>query len=309
MADKLLSLDSYQGELIQQGLLPEAPGMPVVENVLYVKPWRVRAEVTAPANLKGSLFLYDGNRMVMWWPHELFGISVTGLPHPSREEVVAAVKNEVKDALDHYAFSLTPDQEVAGYSTSRWQVLPLRHEPYRMKHTSWVYDRYALPLKMAFQEDGKSWYSYEFRHITFGVPVTPDAFNFTFPENAVVFKWDMQSAGISLEEARLKMNFTIMQPTWLPADHHLQKIVPGESCLPMIAFQYSHGASILTLTEMRNWVPLPRFGKAVTIGKHTGWLYFAGSYSVLSWSSNNTQLTLVGNLSFPQIIRIAQSVR
>lgn len=311
MADSLLALESYHGQLQQTGLLPGQPATPVVQDVWYERPWKVRAEVTAPAALKGSLFIYDGSQMIMWWPQELFGIRVRGLKSPGRDELVAHIDRQVKDAMDNYAFALTPRQKVAGHDTSRWQVLPLNQSPYRMPHTSWNYDAYALPLKMEFSENGKPWYGYAFTRIEFGLPVPASTFDFSFPENAVVFDWDMASTGISLEEARRKMNFTVMQPTRLPAGHALRKIVRGEHCLPMIAMQFDRGASVLSLTQSRavGADPLPHFGKPIRIGDSTGWLYFAGNYSVLSWVREKTVLTLVSNLSFPQVIAIARSVQ
>lgn len=310
MADSLLSLQSYHGRLVQYGLLPDAPATPVVEDVLYAKAWRVRAEVTAPDSLKGTLFIYDGQQLLMWWPQELFGIRVRGLQNPDRDAVVAHIDHEMKNAMDHYAFSLAEGQQVAGHAVSRWRMLPLKNEPFRMQHTSWIYDPYALPLKMVFTDAGKPWYSFEFTKIDFDVPVPGDAFSFSFPENAVVFDWDMSSPGMSLQEAQRTMNFTVMQPARLPAGHALRKIVRSSHCLPMLALQYDHGASVLSLTESRAFAKdqVPRFGKPVKIGSSTGWLYFAGSYSVLSWVRDRTLLTLIGNLSFPQVIAVARSV-
>lgn len=309
MADNLLSLESYHGELHQRGLLPDAPQTELVQDVLYARPWRVRAEVTAPADLKGTLFLYDGEQMVMWWPQELFGIRVRGLKNPARDEVVAHIDREMQNAMDNYAFALKANQKVAGHAVSRWQMLPLTQAPYRLPHTAWMQDDYSLPLKMEFLDKGRPWYGYEFSKIDFNVPVPTDAFAFDFPENAVVFEWDMQAPGLSLEAAQRKMNFSILQPQQLPTGFVLRKLVPSSHCLPMLALQYDHGASVLTLTESRAVLPLPRFGKPVTIGESTGWLYFAGNYSILSWVQGKTALTLTSNLSFPQVIAIARSVR
>lgn len=309
MADSLLAMESYRGQLQQRGLLPDEPQTPVVQDVLFAKPWRVRAEVLSPEALKGTLFLYDGEQMLMWWPQELFGLRVRGLKNPSRAELVAHIEREMQNAMENYAFSLTPGQKVAGHPVARWRVIPLNNAPYRLQHTSFVYEPYALPLKMEFLENGKPWYSYEFSKLDFGVPVAADAFSFSFPENAVVFDWDMRDEGISLETARRQMNFTVMQPTKLPSGMSLRKIVRSRHCLPMIAMQYDHDGSVLSLTQSRALTStLPRFGKAVKIGGRTAWLYFAGSYSVLSWVQEKTQLTLISNLSFPQLIAVAASV-
>ena len=310
MTDSLLAMESYEGRLVQHGLLPDALQTPVVQEVRYARPWKFRAETVAPEAYQGSLFLYDGEQLVMWWPQELMGVRVRGLKSPTRDEVAAHVRREMKHAMDHYAFALSQGEKVAGHAVSRWRVLPLADAPWRLHHTSWNYDAYALPLKMEFLKDGKPWYAFAFESLRFNVPVADDAFVFRFPDNAVVFEWDMQSAGISLEEARRTMNFTVMQPRKLPSGHALRKIVPARHCLPMLAMQFDQGASVLTLTQSRAYGPtqLPRYGKQVKIGAHDGWLYFAGPYSVISWVNGRTALTLTGNLSFPQMLAIAAQV-
>jgi hypothetical protein len=236
---------------------------------------------------------------------------VRGLKSPSREEVVGHIQREMTNAMDHYAFSLKEGQTVAGQAVARWQMIPLQDEPFRLHHTSWVYAPYALPLKMEFTDKGKPWYSMEYSSINFDVPVADNTFAFQFPENALVLDWDMQAPGITLDQAKRKMNFTVMQPTALPPGHALRKIAPSTSCLPMIALQYDQGASVISLTESRAWGKdqLMAFGKPVKIGSSEGWLYFAGTYSVISWIKGNTMLTLMGNLSFPQMITIARSVQ
>lgn len=312
MTNALLSMESYHGSLEQHGLLPDRPDTAVVQDIWYQKPWRVRAEITAPEDMAGSLFMYDGHQLTLWWPHELLGVRVRGLENPSRDAVADHLAREIRNAMDHYAFSLRGNESVANQSVARWRVLPLdESRPWRMHHTSWNYEPFALPLKMDFTRNGDRWYAFEFTDIDFNVPVPDETFSFSFPDNALVLDWDMNAAGISLQEAERTMNFQVMQASQLPEGHKLQKIVPGTSCLPMIAMEYSRGASVLTLTQSRAFSPdqVPRFGKPVEIGDRTGWLYFAGSYSVLSWTRGRTLLTLMGNLSFPQIIQVARSVQ
>jgi outer membrane lipoprotein-sorting protein len=312
MTNALLSMESYHGSLSQTGLLPERLDTAVVQDIWYQKPWRLHAQVTAPQDLAGSLFIYDGEQLTLWWPNDLLGIRVRGLENPGRDQVAEHITREVRHALDHYAFSMSDGATVAGQDVTRWRILPLdEQQPWRLHHTSWNYEPYALPLKMSFTRKGELWYGFEFTDIAFDVPVPDNLFEFRFPDNALVFEWDMNSPGIPLAEAQRTMNFQVMQPDWLPEGHALEKIVPGESCLPMLAMTYNRGASVLTLTQSRAFSPeqVRRFGKPVQIGERTGWLYFVGNYSVLSWTRGHTLLTLMSNLSFPQVIRVARSVQ
>jgi outer membrane lipoprotein-sorting protein len=312
MTSALLSMESYHGTLEETGLLPDAPDTAVVRDVWYQKPWRIRSEITQPERLAGSLFLYDGQELILWWPGELTGIRVRGLSNPTRDEIGDHLAREMKSAMDHYAFSRGDEVQLAGHSVDEWRVLPLEEDqPWRMEHTSWNYEPHALPLKMRFQQNGKTWYAYEFTDMAFDVPVPEDVFEFSFPQKALVLEWDMSVPGISMKEARQTMNFPVREPSWLPEGHALQKIVPSSSCLPMVALQFNQGGSVLTLTQSRAFSPdqVPRFGKPVSLGDQQGWLHFAGPYSIVSWTQGDTLLTLMGNLAFPRMLRVARSVR
>lgn len=311
ISEDLLALKSYRGELVERGLLAD-PKAELKKRVLYQKPWKVRVEVTSPAEREGDLYLYDGSTLTLWWPKELFGVRVAGVPAPGDEAIRAHLEAETKHNLEHYAFHLIGETKVAGQSAARWKVIPKAKAPFRYVHHSWMHSEHSFPLRMDFYRDGEKelWYAMEFRSLELPTQVEADAFAFEFPPNAVVFEWDWRDEAVSLEAARPAMNFTL-RTLKAPPGFRIDKSVRGRHDLPMLATRARRGASWLSLTQNRNYagtLSMP-VGKRVRIGEAEGYLNFMGAYAVVSWTLGDTQLTLVGNLSFPQLLEVAAAVR
>ncbi len=311
MVNNLLAVESYRGTLLEKRLVPSDPEAVVKKEILYQKPWKVRADVTAPAAHAGEVFLYDGEQVVMWWPRELFGIRVKGVRAAPEKEIREHVEGQAKEALKAYAYSLDGNYPLAGRETQRWRVLPAKAAPWRFLHTSWMDARYSMPLKLDLYDTKDTlWYGMEFEKIDFGAPVPADAFSLEFPPNAVVFEWDLDDPGISLEEAKKTMNFDVMLPKNLPNGHKVGKIVKSRHCLPMIAVLMDKGGTWISLTETRALTadPALALGKKIPLGDSQGYLNFFGTTGVVSWVKGKTALTLMGNASFPTLIQIAESV-
>jgi outer membrane lipoprotein-sorting protein len=309
VAAGLDKIQAYRGTTVELGL---AEGRPVVRSVIYAKPSRLRVETLEPAEHAGELFVYDGSTVTMWWPQALFGIRIRGVHTADRAEQLAHIERLTRDNLRAYTFALSSeDERVAGHRTLAWTVRPSHKAANRFVHTVWNDERTTLPLAMTFAGDGAApWYHFEFRDLAFDQPVAPDTFAFTFPENAVVFEWNLDDPGISLEDARRKMNFTVMSPASLPAGHQIDKIVRSSATLPMIAVVMDHGASMLTLTESR-YLPIasPPLGKSVTVAGQPAVMSFLGAFTSVTWVKDGTLLTLTGNLGFPEMLAVAESVK
>jgi hypothetical protein len=106
------------------------------------------------------------------------------------------------------------------------------------------------------------------------------------------------------------MNFTVMTPKRLPPGHEVHKIVRSTATLPMILVDMDRGASMLSLTEAR-YLPIgiPPLGKPVTIAGQPGVLSFLGAFTTVTWVRDQTLLTLTGNLPFPEMLAVAESVQ
>ncbi len=309
VARDFAKIESFKGRVVERGALEG--GDELVSDVVYAKALRGRLEVASPAKHAGELFLYDSKRMVMWFPQALFGVEVVGFENPSDKEVFNHIKRLTREAMGAYAFSLrSENRKVAGERAKEWRIIPTRRRTFRMRHTSWNHSRYAMPLKVEMKDaKGAPWYEMEFESIEYNQPIPDATFEFEFPENAVVFRWDLSAPGITAEEARRKLNFDLRLPTKLPAGHKIGKIIKSPHCFPAVVVTMNKGASWLSLTETRyiEGIYKPR-GKQVPVGDVTGHLSFLGAFSSVTWVVGNTQMTLTGNISFPQLLEVAASV-
>lgn len=312
VADDILRLESYKGTIVEKGLVPGDPETQVVRELIYQKPWKIRADTTAPQAHAGETFIYDGEQVIMWWPSELFGVRIRGISIPGEDAIREHIERETYNALRAYAYSLDGDYPIAGERADKWRVIPTSDEPYRFNHSVWSHKGYSFPMRIdLFDDKGDFWYGMAFEDIAFDVEVPPDAFAFEFPRNAVVFEWDLRDEGISVEDAKATMNFEVMLPTQLPDGHEVRKIVPSRHCLPVIAVMMDKGATWISLTESRSLGPIAQvpLGKKVKLSSgREAVLNFMGTYSTLTWVQGRTQLTLIGNIAYPELIAIAGSV-
>ena len=307
VADGLDKIRSYQGTTVEDGL----DGAQVVRRVTYAKPWRLRVETIAPAEHAGETFVYDGETVTLWWPKEGVAVRLRGVHAPTQPEVLAHLERAAKAALRRYTFEYRGEAVViAGRRTEEWRLRPARKDTYALEHRVWNDGKTTLPLKMVFPtKKGPPWYAYEFKELTWDVPVAPDAFTLALPENAVVFEWDLAGPGISIDDARRQMNFTLALPTVLPKGLALVKAARSTT-LPLLALAYEQGATRVWITEAKATPLAPKpLGKAITIGGAPATLTFLGPWATVTWERAGTAITLTGNLPFPELVALAESVK
>lgn len=312
IARGLGSIQSYRGTTIETGL----DDAPVERSVVFAKPWKLRVETTSPGVHQGEVFVYDGDTITLYYPQAAFAVRIHGAKAPTDREALQHIERLTKTNLGAYTFALQRENAtVAGQRALDWVVRPAKRAPYRLVHRVWNHAGTTLPIKMQFQAPGATkatppWYAFAFTHLAFGVAVAPDELTVALPRNTVVYEWDLGAPAISLDEARKAMNFHVQLPTRLPTGHRVNKIVPSEHCLPMIAVTMEHDGSQLLLLESRAAGVGTPLGIDVPLGDDvTGTLSFLGSFTSVTWVRDGALLTLTGNLDFPTMIDIAASVK
>lgn len=308
IARDLDRIEGYTGRVVERGY----PGGDVVSDVTYARPGKLRIEVASPPDRAGELVIADGDRVIMWWPQALFGVEVRGVKAPGPGELRAHLERLTRSSLAAYAFSLrSQSQKVAGERTKTWRVIPTRRGRYRFKHDAWTHTTTSMPLKIELREpDNKLWYGMEFSAIDYQARPAADRFTFEFPANAIVMRWDLGGATLSAEQARAQMNFDLKLPRQLPRGHQVNKMVKARHCIPALVIDMSRGATWLSLTESRDMkLAAPPRGKAITVAGKPAQLTFLGPMSTITWVDGTTLLTLTGNLAYPELIAVAESVR
>ncbi|MGH8530332.1 MAG: LolA family protein [Nevskiales bacterium] len=312
VADRLLATPSYRARYVERGLLSDRPTVAVEREIIFQRPWKLRVQTLAPKDRAGDLYLYDGDTAIYWWPAELVGIRIRGLTPLDERAVRTHIKTIVGAALRDFAWSAVGTEQVLDYPAIHWRILPVAQGSYYLPHDEWRLESHEFVLKMdVWDGSGKPWYGFEFTQLKFDVPIADRDFDFEYPPNALVFDWDLRDAGITLEEAKKSMNFIVREPSRLPEGHKLHKIVKGRSQIPMLAMLMNDGAAALSLTQNRyagGGAYVLAVGKPIKVGKATGYANFFGTTTALNWLLDGTELTLVGNLPFPEMVAIAEGV-
>lgn len=307
----LYAIESYQGQVTERGILRDQPHAKVVKEITYARMWKVRAEVVSPEDHAGSLFVFDGSTMHVWWPRYFFGLKIRGVSIPPKKEVRAAILESSFWALKHYDYEGHGDRQHAGREADLWAGSPRRETPFCYPYRALMDTEYSVPLELTVKKEGRLWYGMTFDTIEFDVPVAEDAFDFEFPEGAIVYDWNLADPGVTLEEAQRLCDFPLLVPAKLPRGHELNKVVMTTyDDMHMAALLMSKKGRWLSLTEMPNMGPImvPELGIPVPVGEAQGVLNFALGYTIVSWAEEGTSLTLIGNLPYPEMLEIAASV-
>lgn len=309
IVENTLAIRAFEGEFFEnQG----RPGLErIVTRVQYKKPWKTRAQVIEPKSMAGSLFIFDGSTIIMWWSKELFGVKVHGLTTPSTRDIKKLASEDVLWSWDKYAWQFAGTNKIANRPVAGWKATPFKAAPYYFPHESWADHEFSTPLSLVIWDSpGHVWYEMGFTQINFDAQVDDSAFEFEFPPNAVVFEWDMTDRTMPLKEIQALMNFTILMPKSFPSGLGVTKIIKGRHCLPMTSVIMENNGRQLTLTQARAMSQdfAPATGIKVEFGGKTGYLSFFGAFSSLTWVQENTALTLLGNVAYPELIAVAASV-
>ena len=307
----LYAIDGYQGRVSERGILRTDPDATVVKEIVYGRTWRVRATVVEPEDHAGELFLFDGSTIKVWWPRFFFGLSIGGIELPTRREVGGAILESCFWALKNYDYDDEGELRQAGRRVDRWRGTPRKDQPLVYPYRAWMDQTYDIPLKVQVKRGDLEWYGMTFDSIAFG-PTPPDeAFAFEFPEGAVVHNWDLADPGVTLEEAQKLVEFPVLVPKELPRGHAINKVVMSRNDdMHMVALLMEKGGRWLSLSEIPNMGPIlvPELGISVPVGEREGILNFALGFTVISWAIDNTALTLIGNLPYPEMVAVAASV-
>jgi outer membrane lipoprotein-sorting protein len=309
----LHGLKSYRGTVTERGILRDEPETLVVKKISYARLWKVRAEVTAPEDHAGELFVFDGSTLSMWWPRYYFGLRIRGVEIPPKQQIDQTILDSCYWAVENYDFSNEGATRMRGRSVREWLGEPSEPRPFRYPYRAWMDGQFNVPLKVRVEkEPGKAWYEMAMGPVEFGVDVPDETFAFEFPQDATVHDWDLQSPGVTLEEAQAAVGFPLLVPSRLPPGHRVRKVVLSRNQeTQMAALIMNRAGTWLSLSELPNMGPImvPELGIPVPIGEEEGVLNFVLGFTVVSWSVDNTALTLIGNLPYPELIQIAASVR
>ena len=310
-------LSSYRGVYVERypTVRDAAPGVgpraEVLREVIYEAPSRIRVEVLAPAEHAGELIVYDGETLCMHFPREGIGLRIQGAEAPTPGQLRRMITEDTLWSWKHYAHSYRGTETVTGRETGHWKAVPTRHQPLLFPYEAWTDLQYSLPLKVEIRDSPiQPWYAMEFTELQIDVPVDPGAFSCDLPTESWVLDWDLARPGVPLDQLAQQLDFDLLLPEDLPLGLELRRALAGESGAPMAQLLMDDDGRWLSLTESHGFgrVLEPGAGIPIRVGDEAGSLTLMGSFSTVSWYAGNTALTLIGNLPYQEMVRVAASI-
>jgi hypothetical protein len=252
--------------------------------------------------------------------------------HPSRNEVVVgevgpdepasprdllqSVDEVIQRLLDTSEVNLSGEEEVAGRQTYILELSPTDDEeallPVGSQATVWVDQENWVILKAHVTGDlvGEGWMTVE--SFELNPPNLDDGlFHFEIPQDANVTNLeDLRPKPVTLDEARVQVDFPLLVPSYLPEGVTLVEVLAMDQA---IIQRYDHSETSFTVIQgsIDDRMPLPAGTQETefSVRGQTATLYSdeAGS-SLLTWEEDGVAITIAGHISQDEIVKVAESL-
>ena len=287
-------------------------------------PNKFRLEVLedSEARFAGAVSVTDGNQVWMYDPGEnevVTGpVGEFGVDEPlDPRQVIELMQGMIDQVLDHSDVELDGEEKLDGVPTYRLMFTPKEGEesnlpmPLRGDATLWVEQDSWVALQAHFEGSavGDGWMrvrSYEFDG---GVP--DERFQFEVPEGAIVRTIEeVQPTPMTLDEALADAAFSLRAPTYVPEDATLIDVFKIDGAY---VFRYDHSAISFTIvqgtSEIAGQLPAGETSE-VSVQGEVGSLVTDGlGHAFLSWSEEEVTITIAGQVSQEEILKIANSLQ
>ncbi|MDH7602346.1 MAG: sigma-E factor regulatory protein RseB domain-containing protein [Armatimonadota bacterium] len=269
---------SYRG--IKQVIVRSGNGKPLSAKmkVLHIKPDKNRTEYLAPSALAGVVFVRTSRGSCQYDPHEKLWKAT---PHCS----VQCDDQVSENLLRHYLVRLEGTKQIADREAYLVTAFP-RHkgEP---SHRFWIDKQtYLVVGSETIAGDGTLLRSYRFVSLELN------------PKDVNPSLFDVRASIKSSSERNTRLNFRVRKPSYLPVGYKLVDArtshINGQPCSHL---RFSNGVNTISLFQRR---AEKNSGRSAFVVRAT---------NVVSWTKDGMLFTLLGDLSRPELERIARSVK
>ncbi len=235
-----------------------------------------------------------------------------------REEPRIGFGTLIKNMMKRFNIKLLGTGKIAGRDTYILELLPKnKTEESLGTEKLWVDQKYWMPLKIEMNMtvlNKTTQIIILYKNIKFNTNIPDSDFQFTVPKGAkVVNLGNLIPKSMTLREAQKKVNFTILTPSYMPEGYKFDNamVISGFKNEKNVFITYKEKNSVITLSETVSKEKLKPFPGAeeVNINGNKGYISLGGAANVLSWTSNNVELTLISPLPKKDMVRIAESVK
>lgn len=243
--------------------------------------------------------------------------------HPARNIVVkrklpgeggyeALRKENLELTMRSYRFRTEPAEEIAGRETRLFEFSPLQ-ERSRPRRKVWVDTETGLVLRMEiFSAENKLFWMSVFEDIDFTPKVSPASFSAPAPAGARVVE-STEGRCLEIDEAQQVAQFAVGIPGYVPRGF-VRKCIRAKKSRDYGEIQvlYTDGLSLLSLFQSSRFrAPLKdrkEGARILAVGEKEGELNRHGLLSALSWPASWAQLTLIGEISSEEMVKVAESI-
>lgn len=221
-------------------------------------------------------------------------------------------RENLKQTLISYEMRHAPSDTIAGRRTHLYEFLP-RGAGTRPVRKVWVDVETGLILKMeVYSPDNRLFWLSAYEKIDYEPRVTPSSFSMEIPSGVRVVETD-EVRCLTTQEAEDVAGVPIGLPEYLP-DGFAQKCVRARRTgdYGEIQIVYSDGLSLLSLFESSRFRPVAKGARSstqpVTVGDRQAELHRLGLVHALAWQTSWVHLTILGEISREEMLRVAESI-
>jgi outer membrane lipoprotein-sorting protein len=242
--------------------------------------------------------------------------------HPARSLVVkrklpgeggfdSLRKESLEQTLASYHLESSSSEPIAGRAAHMYAFLP-KEAGSRPGRKVWVDVETGLILRMEiYSPDEKLFWLSVFEDIEYTQSVNPASFTMPIPAGVRVVEVGEERCS-SPAEAETIAGLPLTLPEYLP-DGFARKCIRALRSMSHgeIKVLYSDGLSLLTIFESSRFRPFGGAGSGlpVRVGESPASLHSMGLVSALNWESPGVYLTILGELSRQELLKVAGSVR
>jgi hypothetical protein len=315
IADKIVAdqgkLRSFDGTIVETGIVPGSPGAEVVSRVRFEAPANLRIDVLSPEDYRGDVFACVGSSVVLYSRRLDWATRIENVPSLAPEARRALVRATVRANLAGYGYRERPEETRLGRPVVSWTVTPREAGPF-LVNSRWFMDaETALPLEIELDRAaGDPLYRMAFRELRVNVPV-PDL-AFALPPTASAFDWDLASESLTLEAARAVADFPLLEPRGAPIESLTRtRIVRGRSrAVPMLCLLHESGPfhARVTETKDRGLLDTRALGIPIELDADPAKATIVGDETILTFVRQGVVVTVTTNLPPLLAARFARSL-
>jgi outer membrane lipoprotein-sorting protein len=290
-----------------------------VVEVWEKKPNKFRAEMleTDNAEMAGSVHLTDGRQVWVYQPakNEVV-VGEVGPDEPSSfQEVIQSMDETIQQVLDTSEVELAGEESLADRPVYKLEVTPREGEdallPAGTQATVWVDRERWIVLQAHVVGDLVGEGRLRVRSLELNTGLSDDVFRFQAPDGVQVVQMeDRRPVPVTLEEARARVDFPLLVPAYVPGGATLIDVLAVEGA---IILRYDHAATSFTVVQgtpsgERTAPPGSRETEVTVRGQPAALISDQAAGNLLTWTENGVAITIAGQISGDEILKVAESL-